>query len=169
MLTAGLLYVGEFFADKVPGFDNLWDGVHTFIRIPAGALLAAGASGDLAPAWQVAAALAGGSLAAGSHSLKAGSRLLVNTSPEPFSNAAVSLSEDVIVLGGLWSALFYPGIFMVLLLLFVILLVFLLPKLWHLLRGLLRKLRYAGKPQPPPAVTEPEILPPADKQDRQSR
>ena len=92
--TAGGLFLAEFFADKVPGLDSAWDAVHTLIRIPAGALLAAAAVWELDPAWTLAAALVGGSLAAGSHLAKSGSRLWINTSPEPFSKIYWSLADS---------------------------------------------------------------------------
>jgi hypothetical protein len=131
MFAAGGMYLVEFFADKIPGVDNTWDALHTFIRIPAGAALAAGAVGTLDPAVTLAAALVGGGLAAGTHAAKAGSRVLVNTSPEPVSNWVVSIGEDVAVVLGLWTALHYPWLFIVLLAVFIVMLVFLLPRLWR--------------------------------------
>jgi len=131
MLAAGLMYCVEFFADKVPGVDTGWDGLSTFIRIPAGAILAAGAIGDVSPAAHLAAAIAGGGLAAGSHLTKAGSRVLINTSPEPFSNWFASVGEDVAVVAGLWTALHHPLLFIALLILFILLMIWLLPKLWR--------------------------------------
>lgn len=131
LMAAGFMYCVEFFADKVPGVDTGWDGLHTFIRIPAGAALAASAVGDVTPAVELAAALVGGSLAAASHAAKAGSRVLINTSPEPVSNWTASLSEDILVISGLWTALNYPGYFLAGLLLFIVLLIWLLPKLWR--------------------------------------
>lgn len=131
IFAAGAMYLVEFVADKVPGVDNSWDTLHTFIRIPAGAMLAAGAVGEMDPAVSLAAAIVGGSLAAGTHATKAGSRVLINTSPEPFSNWVVSLGEDVAVVLGLWTALNYPLLFIVLLVVFVLLMVWLLPKLWR--------------------------------------
>lgn len=111
--ASGLMMAIEFFADKVPLIDSMWDGVHTFIRIPAGAALAAaafvGAGGDAA-LWGTIAALVGGSLAATSHFTKASARLAVNTSPEPVSNIALSTAEDVTALGLLWLALANPWI-----------------------------------------------------------
>jgi hypothetical protein len=139
--TAGFLLVVEFLADKVPGIDSAWDTVHTFIRIPAGALLAAGATGDTLSALTVAAGLLGGTLAAGTHFAKSGGRALINTSPEPFSNWGASLTEDALVLSGIWLALAYPLVFLVLLAAFVALLVWLLPKLWRGIRALLQRLR----------------------------
>ncbi len=91
------MFCVEFFADKIPGVDTLWDAVHTFIRIPAGAALAASVFGDSTAAATLAAAILGGSLAAGSHLAKAGSRAVINTSPEPFSNWAASFGEDLAV------------------------------------------------------------------------
>ena len=129
--VSGLLFVLEFAADKVPGLDSLWDAVHTFIRIPAGALLAAGALGQHDPAVTLAAALLGGTLASGAHLTKAASRALINTSPEPFSNVAASTTEDALVIGGLWAALFHPAAFLGLLLVFVIVTLWLLPRLWR--------------------------------------
>jgi hypothetical protein len=139
--TAGFLLVVEFLADKVPGIDSAWDAFHTFIRIPAGALLAAGATGDTLSALTVAAGLMGGTLAAGTHFAKSGGRALINTSPEPFSNWGASFTEDALVLGGLWLAFAHPLAFLVLLALFVALLIWLLPKLWRGIKALLQRLR----------------------------
>jgi len=129
--AAGLMYLIEFVTDKIPGLDSVWDSVHTFIRIPAGAMLAAGAVGDLGMGAEMAAMLIGGGLATGSHATKAGGRVLINTSPEPFSNWTASVSEDVAVFGGLWAALNHPFIFLGLLAAFILLMVWLLPKLWR--------------------------------------
>lgn len=130
MSAAGIMYFIEFFADKTPGIDTGWDAIHTFIRIPAGAMLAAGAVGDLNPAVEIAAALLGGSLAAGSHATKAGSRVLINTSPEPFSNWVASVSEDIAVVGGVWASINHPVIFLVGLVIFIILMIWVLPRIW---------------------------------------
>lgn len=139
--TAGFLLVVEFLADKVPGIDSAWDAFHTFIRIPAGALLAAGATGDTLTALTVAAGLLGGTLAAGTHFAKSGGRALINTSPEPFSNWGASFTEDALVLAGLWLAFAHPLVFLILLAAFVALLIWLLPKLWRGIRALLQRLR----------------------------
>lgn len=128
--AAGLMYCVEFFADKIPGVDNAWDGIHTFIRIPAGALLAAAAIGDVNPAMEVAAAIVGGGLATSTHATKAGSRVLINTSPEPFTNWGASVGEDITVIGGIWMCLNHPVLFLVLLVLFICLMIWLLPKIW---------------------------------------
>jgi hypothetical protein len=143
---SGVLLLVEFLADKIPVVDSLWDGLHSFIRIPAGALLAALALGDHDPAWMVVAGLLGGTLTAGTHALKTGSRALINTSPEPFSNIATSLGEDALVPSGLAVAIFHPLLFLVLLGLFVVLLIWLLPKLWHGARSLFCWL--FGRPRP---------------------
>lgn len=133
IMAAGFMYFVEFFTDKTPGVDTGWDTIHTFIRIPAGAVLAAGALGDVAPAAEVVALILGGSLAATSHATKAGGRLLINASPEPFSNWAASVAEDVAVIGGLWLALQTPWLFLGLLVLFLVAVAWLLPRL---LRGI---------------------------------
>ncbi|MBU1161653.1 MAG: DUF4126 domain-containing protein [Proteobacteria bacterium] len=128
--AAGVMYFVEFFADKMPGVDTGWDTLHTFIRIPAGALLAAGAVGDVNPAVVLTAAILGGGLAAGAHAVKSGSRVIINTSPEPFTNWIASIAEDIVVIGGLWTALHYPWLFLVLMIVFIGLMIWLLPKIW---------------------------------------
>ncbi len=135
MGAAGIMYVIEFFADKIPGVDTGWDAIHTFIRIPAGAVLAAQGMGELGTGAELAAALVGGSLAASTHATKAGSRALINTSPEPLTNWAASITEDVAVIGGLWAALQYPLVFIGLLVVFILLMIWLLPKLWRGIKG----------------------------------
>jgi len=130
MAAAGLMYCVEFFADKIPGIDTGWDTIHTFIRIPAGAMLAAGAIGDINPAMEVAAALMGGGLAATTHATKAGSRVLINTSPEPFTNWTASIGEDIAVIGGVWACLNHPFLFLVALAVFILLMLWILPKIW---------------------------------------
>jgi len=138
--VAALLFVVNFFADKTPYLDSINDALHTFVRIPAGALLAYGAADQIGPEAAVIAALLGGTLAAGTHIAKTGTRALINTSPEPFSNIAASLAEDVSVIGGLMLALAHPITFLCLLALFVLLLVWLLPKLIRLAMVPLRRL-----------------------------
>lgn len=141
MAVSGFLFLVEFFADKIPGFDSLWDALHTFIRIPAGAVLAAVAVASGDPALGIAAGLLGGVIAAGTHLAKAGGRALINTSPEPFSNWTASFGEDTLVLAGLWTALKYPLVFLVLLALFILLALWLLPKLWRGLKRVFGALR----------------------------
>ena len=117
--AAGFLLAIEFLADKVPGIDSAWDAVHTFIRIPAGALLAAGVAGDDLTAITLAAGLLGGTITAGTHFAKAGGRAAINTSPEPVSNWVASFTEDAMVLGGIWVALNHPVIFLAALAVFI--------------------------------------------------
>lgn len=136
MSAAGFMYCVEFFADKIPGVDSGWDTIHTFIRIPAGAMLAATAVGDVTPAIELSAALLGGALATGSHATKSGGRLLINTSPEPFSNWTASISEDLLVIGGLWAALYHPVLFIIALIVFILIMIWLLPRLWRLIKRL---------------------------------
>lgn len=124
--AAGFMTFVEFFADKIPWLDSVWDAVHTFLRIPAGAALAAGMLGESGDGVAMAAAIIGGTLTAGTHFGKAGTRAAVNTSPEPFSNIGVSLVEDTMVAGGLALALSNPLIFLGLLLLFIVALLVLL-------------------------------------------
>jgi len=121
VLTAsGFMALVEFFADKTPWVDSLWDFVHTFIRIPAGAALAAAVFGDGSTAVTLAAAIIGGTVSAGSHFAKAGSRGMINTSPEPFTNWLASFAEDAAVPAGVWLAFVHPVAFLVLLALFAI-------------------------------------------------
>lgn len=140
--ASGLLLFTEFFADKIPGIDSIWDAIHTFIRIPAGGLLAAGVIGTQdGEAWALAAALLGGTITAGTHLVKAGGRAAINTSPEPVSNWVASFTEDAIVLGGLWLAIQHPVVFLMMLLLFVLLAIWIVPKLFRLVLAMLRKLK----------------------------
>ena len=118
--ASGLMVSVEFFADKLPWLDSVWDAVHTFIRIPAGAALVAMAFSDNTAAVTAAAAILGGAVAAGSHFTKAGARGAINLSPEPFSNWAASLTEDAAVPLGLWMAVAHPVAFLVLLVLGVL-------------------------------------------------
>lgn len=118
--AAGFMALVELFADKLPWLDTLWDGLQTFIRIPAGAALAAGVFGDAGAGTAIAAALLGGTVTATTHFSKAGARAAVNASPEPFSNWGLSFAEDVAVIGGTWLALQYPAVFLVLLAAFLV-------------------------------------------------
>jgi hypothetical protein len=141
LVTAGVLSLGEFLADKVPAFDSVWDAVHTFIRVPAGALLAWGVFRDAGTGTQLAAALLGGTLTSGTHLAKTGGRALINTSPEPFSNWGASIGEDVSWLGGMYLMWQHPAVFLVLLGIFVLFLLWLVPKILRGLRTLARRLR----------------------------
>jgi hypothetical protein len=149
LAASGFMLCIEFCADKLPGFDTLWDAAHTFIRIPAGALLAALALADHDPALILAAAILGGTLASAVHLTKAGSRALINTSPEPFSNWTASFSEEALLLGGLWAALMHPLAFLVGLTLFLLAALWLLPKIWRGLRVVWRRLQAALARQRP--------------------
>lgn len=150
VLTAsGIMVLGEFLADKVPGLDSIWDAIHTFIRIPAGAFLAWGAMGESTPAAQTAAAILGGMITGGTHLAKSGGRAAINTSPEPLSNWTASFGEDGLVLGGLFLAITHPLVFLVLLVLFLALVAWLLPKLLRFLTSLFRR----------PAAAESKTLP----------
>ena len=132
--VAIFLYVVEFFADKIPYVDTVWDAVHTFIRVPAGAVLAAAATSDINPTVQVIALLLGGGLALSTHGTKATVRAGANLSPEPLTNWALSLLEDVLAVGAVVLAVVYPvGIF-ALLLIFLLLLVWILPKVLRRIR-----------------------------------
>jgi hypothetical protein len=157
ILAAGFMYCVEFFADKVPGVDTGWDTLHTFIRIPAAAILAAGAVGTVDPAMTLIAGILGGALAATTHTLKAGTRVLINASPEPFSNAATSLVEDTVVLAGLAGAIYYPTEFLVFLALFLAAAVWLLPKIWRGVKFLFQRIARAfgngAQPAPPRGLT----------------
>ena len=145
--AAGIMYAVEFFADKIPGVDNGWDTIHTFIRIPLGALLAAAAVGEVNPAVAIAAALLGGGLAASTHATKSGARVLINTSPEPVTNWITSLGEDAAVIVGLWTALHYPLVFVGFLIAFILLMVWLLPKIWRGVKKILSMLASLLKPR----------------------
>jgi hypothetical protein len=140
LAASGFMFVVEFFADKIPGVDSAWDFVQTFVRIPAGAALAASVFGDAGPATTLAAAILGGSLAAGSHLTKSGSRVLINTSPEPFSNWAASFGEDLAVGTMLYLAFAFPIAAIAALLLLILLMIWLLPKVWRAIRGIFQRI-----------------------------
>ena len=138
--ASGLMMTVEFFADKIPALDSLWDAVHTLIRIPAGAALAAAVLGGDSATWATIAAILGGSLAATSHFTKAGSRALANTSPEPFSNVALSSAEDVLAGGLVLLVLTHPWLAASIVLALVLLAIWLLPKLFRFISRLARRL-----------------------------
>ena len=162
MTAAGFMYCVEFFADKIPGVDSSWDTIHTFIRIPAGAMLASSAVGDVTPVIELTSAILGGSLAAGTHFTKSGSRLLINTSPEPFTNWTASITEDIIVIGGLWAALYHPVLFIIGLIAFIFLMIWLLPRLWRLIKFVFRRIgSWLGFCDPPPPI-EKKLTTPAE-------
>ncbi|MEX3630121.1 MAG: DUF4126 domain-containing protein [Burkholderia sp.] len=140
--AAAVLAIAEFLADKIPAFDSLWDAIHTFIRIPAGALLAAGALGHADPAVLAVAGLAGGTLAGSAHVAKAGTRALINLSPEPISNWIASATEDGLVFAGLALAFFVPLLFLLLMVGFVACAVWALPRLWRGVSGGFRSMAH---------------------------
>lgn len=146
MAAAGLMYCVEFFTDKIPGVDTGWDALHSFIRIPAGALLASGAVSPLGAEAELIGLILGGTLSAGSHFTKAGSRVLINTSPEPVSNWTASIAEDLLVIAGLWTALNHPVIFIILLIAFIALVIWLAPKIWRGVKKVCARIRrwFAG-------------------------
>ena len=141
MTSAGLMYCVEFFADKTPGVDTAWDTLHTFIRIPLGAVLAMGAVGDVTPAVQLAAFIAGGSLTAATHATKTGSRIVINSSPEPVTNWTASVGEDLLVITGIWAALNHPVAFLIALVIFIALMIWLLPKIWRGVKHIFNSIR----------------------------
>lgn len=140
LFASGFMVVVEFLADKIPFVDSVWDAIHTFIRVPAGALLAAQAFGSFDPtasgAASLAVAIVGGTLAAGAHLAKSGTRALANTSPEPFSNVGLSIGEDLVVPGTLALALLHPWVFLVALGVVLALTIWLLPKIWRFFKRL---------------------------------
>lgn len=160
LAAAGLMYCVEFFTDKVPGLDTLWDAIHTFIRIPAAAVLSASAIGDVSPALTIAAGLVGGGLATASHATKAGSRIMINTSPEPVSNWTVSLGEDIAVFAGLWAALTHPIVFLIMLLIVILMMAWFLPKLWLAIQQLWQVIHSFGRRTPPRAVVTKNLSEP---------
>jgi len=163
--VAGVMYFLEFFADKTPGVDSGWDAIHTFIRIPAGAIMAAGVAEGLEvnQAVEFAATLLGGTVAATSHFTKAGSRILINTSPEPVTNWTASIAEDMAVIAGLWAALTYPWLFVALMVAFLVLAAWLLPRIWRAIKAVVRRIRQwlqgdtPARPLPDDAHSAPSL------------
>ena len=139
--VASALFLIEFVADKIPIIDSTWDVIHTFIRIPAGAVIAAAAFGDFDRSVQVIAFLVGGGLALSSHGTKTTTRAVVNTSPEPFSNIAVSLAEDVLSVGAVLLAAFHPILLFIVVAIGLLISIIVLPKIIRYIRGVIRKAR----------------------------
>jgi hypothetical protein len=150
---AAALYLIEFVADKVPAVDTAWDAIHTFIRVPAGAILAATAFADFDPAVRMAAMILGGGIALSSHGAKAATRLAVNASPEPVSNAVLSLTEDVFAFGSTILMVFFPVVMLVIVIVFLIVMIWLTPKIVRALRRLIAKFRslFGRSPQENPS------------------
>lgn len=157
---ACIMYFIEFFADKVPYLDTGWDALHTFIRVPAGAILAARSLGDLNPALELMALLAGGSIALIAHGTKATTRLAINASPEPFSNWAASITEDLTVFGSLWLMFNHPIVMIILVLVFLALVAWLMPKIYRSAKrgfqALRNKMRGVKPDQPAPNGSSPQ-------------
>jgi ABC-type uncharacterized transport system permease subunit len=158
---ACIMYFIEFFADKVPYVDSGWDALHTFIRVPAGAILAARSLGDMNPALELVAVLAGGSIALAAHGTKAATRLAINASPEPFSNWTASVAEDISVFGSIWLMFNHPVIMMILVVVFLALVVWLVPKIFRFVKRGFQALRDRMRGVKPgqPASTDPPALP----------
>lgn len=141
LFGSGAMAFVEFFADKIPGLDSLWDAIHSVIRVPAGAALAAGVFGADSAAMGTLAGLAGGTLAATSFAAKASTRAAVNTSPEPFSNIAVSFAEEGMVLSMMWLATNYPLTFGVVLLIVVAMMIWLIIRFFVFLKNVIAKVK----------------------------
>jgi hypothetical protein len=141
---AGGMYVIEFIADKIPAVDSAWDAIHTFIRVPAGAILAATAFADFDPSIKMAAMIIGGGIALGSHGTKAATRLAANTSPEPVSNIALSIGEDILTFGTTIVMAFFPVIMIAIVIIFLILAIWLLPKIIRAMRRMFARLFNPG-------------------------
>ena len=167
LAASGFMVFVEFCADKIPGLDSLWDLVHTAIRIPAGAALAAGVFGADHGAMAVVAALVGGGFAATAHAAKATTRAALNTSPEPFTNVGASLLEDGMVPAGLWLAVMHPLVFALMFAAVLALSVWLIARSWRFLRGLVARVAriFSGRPDPgeAPAFRLSKHSPPGDR------
>jgi len=149
---AGGLYLIEFIADKIPAVDSVWDAIHTFIRVPAGAILAASAFADFDPGVKLTALIVGGSVALSSHGTKAATRLAANASPEPFSNIALSLVEDAVAIGSAMVLAFHPLVILIIVVIFLIVTIWLVPKIWRALKRLFARARgIIGNSSAPPA------------------
>ncbi len=146
--VALFLYVIEFVADKIPYVDTIWDAIHTFIRVPAGAVIAAAATSDINPAVQVVALLLGGGLALSTHGTKATMRAAANTSPEPVTNWALSITEDIFALGAIVLAALHPGVILVVILIFLLILAWILPKVVRRVRRMFKATRAFLSGQP---------------------
>ena len=145
---ASVLYVVEFFADKIPLLDSTWDVIHTFVRVPAGAVLAAAAFGDFDKTVQAIALLLGGGLALSSHGTKAATRAVVNASPEPFSNTVISLFEDVLAIGAILLAAFFPVLLFVVVGIGLLVTALVLPRILRFLRGIAKRVTKLFSPVP---------------------
>ncbi|HMV84514.1 MAG TPA: DUF4126 domain-containing protein [Blastocatellia bacterium] len=152
---AGAMYLIQFVADKIPAVDSVWDAVHTFIRVPAGAVLAATAFADFDPRVKWTAMLIGGTLALGSHGMKSAVRLVANASPEPISNFVLSVTEDGLTFGSIILIVFFPVLIFVVLAVFLILLIWLGPKVFRALKRLFARAQklFSARGEPAPSQT----------------
>lgn len=150
LACSGFMLFVEFFADKIPGVDSLWDVVHSVIRVPAGAALAAGVFGADSSTMGAVAGLFGGTLAATSFATKATARAAINTSPEPFSNIAASFAEESMVMGAMWLSTSYPVVFGIVLAIVVVLMIALLISMFKFLKAVIQRVSvfFNGAPQP---------------------
>ena len=139
--VASVLYIIEFVADKIPGLDSVWDGLHTIIRPAGAAILGFKAMGDVSPALEVIGALAAGGFGLTTHTAKTATRLVANTSPEPFSNLLLSLGEDVGVTGGVALIFLYPTVTLIACITLLVALWIVLPKIFRKLGGLLNVIK----------------------------
>jgi uncharacterized membrane protein len=139
LILAGVLYLIEFAADKIPAVDSIWDAIHTFIRVPAGAVLAASAFAHFDPSVRLVALLAGGGVALSSHGMKAATRVAANTSPEPFSNILLSLFEDAVTIGASVLMAFHPLVILGVVAVFLIIAVWLARRISRALSGLFHR------------------------------
>jgi hypothetical protein len=164
---AVIMYFIEFFADKTPGVDSAWDVLHTFIRIPAGAVIASQALAPVSQEAQFIGFLMGGAVAASAHGTKAGARLLINTSPEPFTNWIASITEDIAAVGALWLTFNHPYAIIVFVTLFFLFALWITPKLFAAFKTILGKVAaFFGKKDEAPQAPNPGVAPPAKPDER---
>src|SRR4030095_11134600 len=148
-----ILYLVEFVADKIPAFDSFWDSIQTFVRIPAGAVLAYAALGDVSPELKILSTLIGGGMAFSAHAAKSSLRASANISPEPFSNWFLSLSQDFLVLLSIWFMFKHHYVMLSVLAVFLVLFIWMAPKIFHTFRWMFRKfpnLFRRSRPTPQP-------------------
>ncbi len=137
--ASAALFGVEFFADKIPGFDLVWNALHTFIRVPVAALLAYRATSTLTPLEHMAATLAGGLIAFAAHGGKTAARAVITPSPEPFSNMSLSMGEDVVAIALTWMATRHPVLATTIAALFVLIIILLIRRVWRAMRSLFRR------------------------------
>ncbi len=152
---ASVMYFIEFFIDKTPGLDSAWDSVHSFIRIPAGAIIAAGSVGEISQEAQIIAFMLGGAVAASSHGVKAVGRLAINTSPEPVTNWFASISEDFAAVAALWVTFNYPYAMLGFVLAFFLFALWITPKLWRVFKAMVSRVISLFKPENPNTAQRP--------------